>query len=131
MMNAKRYTGCRCCVDPEDVARRQIEKREWQKDVEKEMTDETIWVDGPNGKIPYNIQTQAGREIWTEINQKGGSIYWGPLGKALPLVEAEAMRMAEERILARLEEWKTDDCGNCPRCAANREIIWIVKGENE
>ena len=36
-----------------------------------------------------------------------------------------------ERILARLEEWKTDDCGNCPRCAANREIIWIVEGENE
>lgn len=36
-----------------------------------------------------------------------------------------------ERILARLEEWKTDDCGNCPRCAANREIIWIIEGENE
>lgn len=41
-------------------------------------------------------------------------------------------RIAErERILARLEEWKTDDCGNCPRCAANREIIWIVEGDNE
>lgn len=38
--------------------------------------------------------------------------------------------MERERILARLEEWKTDDCGNCPRCAANREIIWIIEGEN-
>ena len=36
MMNAKRYTGCRCCVDPDDVARRQIEKREWRKEVEEE-----------------------------------------------------------------------------------------------
>jgi hypothetical protein len=75
------------------------------------MSDETIWVDGPNGKIPYNIQTQAGREIWTEINMKGGSTYWGPLGDALPLVEAEAMRMAEERIIALLEALATHiDC---------------------
>lgn len=49
MMNAKRYTGCRCCVDPDDVARRQIEKREWKKDVEedrmKDITPEMICLD--------------------------------------------------------------------------------------
>ena len=45
---------------------------------------------------------------------------------------AEYVRKQErERILARLEEWKTDDCGNCPRCAANREIIWIIEEENK
>lgn len=40
------------------------------------------------------------------------------------------IRAERERILARLEEWKTDDCGKCPRCSANREIIWIIEAEN-
>jgi len=39
MMNAKRYTGCRCCVDPDDVARRQIEKREAEAEILEELDD--------------------------------------------------------------------------------------------
>jgi hypothetical protein len=98
---------CSCCNDPYRDNPRAFEKREWRKEVEEEIT----WVDGPQGKIPYNIQTQAGREIWTIINNKGGSGYWGPLGRALPEVEAEAMRMAEERIIAILEALATHfDC---------------------
>ena len=39
MMNAKRYTGCRCCVDPDDVARRQIEKREAEAEIAEELEE--------------------------------------------------------------------------------------------
>ena len=39
MMNAKRYTGCRCCTDPNDVARRQIEKREAEAEILEELND--------------------------------------------------------------------------------------------
>lgn len=37
MMNAKRHTGCRCCVDPDNVARRQIEKREAEAEIAEEL----------------------------------------------------------------------------------------------
>ena len=39
MMNDKRYTGCRCCVDPDDVARRQIEKREAEAEILEELNN--------------------------------------------------------------------------------------------
>lgn len=39
MMNAKRYTGCRCCVDPEAISRRQIEKREAEAEIAEELEE--------------------------------------------------------------------------------------------
>ena len=123
MMNAKRYTGCRCCVDPEDVARRQIEKREWRKEVEEEIT----WVEGPNGKIPYNITTESGKKLWTEMNLWHGSSVWGPVGRGIVDVEREVA----ERIIALLEtlkEWESP----IPVSESHIDrIIALIKGENE
>lgn len=47
-----------------------------------------------------NIKTEAGKRLWTKINDNYGSSVWGPVGDGIVEIEAEV----EARIIKLLEE---------------------------
>lgn len=53
--------------------------------------NDITWVKGPNGEnIPYNIQTDAGKELWIYLNNNFGSGTWGLAGRLIPEIEKQS-----------------------------------------
>lgn len=74
--------------------------------------------------IPYNITTEAGKKLWTEINAYNGSSVWGPVGEGIEKIEKELLDKMTTKIQAHIlsswaEEWGEDNdydnwqCGDC------------------
>lgn len=87
-----------------------------------------------SGHIPYNITTDAGQKLWTQINAHYGSSVWGPVGEGIVAVEKEIT----ERIIAKLEAerqpcvpWCGDrECTECNNDFTLGEAIELLrKGE--
>lgn len=38
---------------------------------------------------PFRITTEAGKALWTKINNEHGSSVWGPVGDGIVAIEAE------------------------------------------
>ena len=84
--------------------------------------------------IPFNITTDAGKELWREMNQHYGSVVWGRVGDGIEAVEAE-MR---ERIIKLLQEAKSEleghDSAECKCRDYAKAYGWAIrdiKGEEQ
>ncbi len=74
--------------------------------------------------VPYHIKTEAGKELWKEINHHNGSSVWGPVGEGLMEVEAEMLG----RITILLEAaWEEDRWSNWWA----KEVIQMITKEFE
>ena len=84
--------------------------------------------------IPFNITTDAGKELWREMNQHYGSVVWGRVGDGIEAVEAE-MR---ERIIKLLEQQENREkwiyaTRNTVGTYSNTVefLVSLIKGENK
>lgn len=84
-------------------------------------------------EIPYNIKTEAGKELWRKMNLEQGSLIWGPVGEGIEAIEAEM----EERAISMLEElkeyWSEQvefEYGTVAAINAD-EAIAAIKGKNK
>jgi hypothetical protein len=64
--------------------------------------------------IPYNITTDAGRRLWTYLNNQHGSGTWGLAGELIPLIEREARERGAaldelQRLAEETGEYETFD----------------------
>ena len=75
--------------------------------------------------IPFNITTDAGKELWHEMNQHYGSVVWGRVGDGIEAVEAE-MR---ERIIALLETCCKTVFVRIVHSGERSELIALINGE--
>jgi hypothetical protein len=79
------------------------------------------------------IKTEAGKRLWTKINDNYGSSVWGPVGDGIVEIEAEV----EERIIKLLEKEYNDTIEFFGIALAKRELdlliklIALIKGENK
>lgn len=69
-------------------------------------------------KIPpamgLNIKTQAGIDLWTEMNQYHGSSVWGPVGKGIEKIEAEVRAQEHKRIINLIRKMRIDNYRDDP-----------------
>lgn len=82
-------------------------------------------------EIPFNIQTEAGKKLWEQMNREQGSSVWGAVGEGIEAIEAEVV----ERILSILQKQMDDCCGYGPaECFTHSTIstsVALIKGENK
>lgn len=45
---------------------------------------------------PFDIQTEAGKQLWHKMNQHYGSSVWGPVGEGIEAIEAEMRKQIVE-----------------------------------
>jgi hypothetical protein len=79
------------------------------------------------------IKTEAGKRLWTKINDNYGSSVWGPVGDGIVEIEAEV----EARIIKLLEtKMACENDANCAVkhpygawCSLLQELKPLIKGE--
>lgn len=78
-------------------------------------------------RIPFPITTEAGKKLWTDLNQRHGSATWGTAGELIPQIEQEV----QERIIELLSTHFIDDEGFQDDGLVSLDYtIALIKGEN-
>jgi hypothetical protein len=73
--------------------------------------NDRVWVVGPDGeRIPYNIQTDAGKRLWIYLNNQHGAGTWGLAGELIPLIEQQVEEQMQNRALDDLQ-WFAKETG--------------------
>ena len=74
-----------------------------------------------------SIKTEAGKRLWTKINDNYGSSVWGPVGDGIVEIEAEV----EARIIKLLDDPSTVQkwFSDFPKLTYKECLIALIKGE--
>jgi hypothetical protein len=80
-----------------------------------------------------NIKTEAGKRLWTKMNNSYGSSVWGPVGDGIVEIEAEV----EARIIKLLEDEQSDWLSHDGECDCRikgleiKRLIALIKKQRE